>query len=116
MRYARAVVLIFILLMSAVFLTGCPPPVADASLQFYNDSSGNDVYAVYLKSVDSDDWGENLITREIRPGNSEIITDLYPGTYNIKVSYETPEGWCFSRVPSTELVLVSREAVEFHFL
>lgn len=115
MRYAITLTGMLAVFFSGILLSGCPPRVADASLQFYNDSVENIVYAVYLKPVDSDEWGTNLITGEILPGNSFVITDLYPGTYNIKSCFETPEGWNFSRIPSTELVLLSRDAVEYHF-
>lgn len=67
----------------AVLLTGCP---CDNKVEVQNDTFVP-VTEVYVKYRLSDDWGENRISGNISPGETENIGNLVPGRYDVLMVY-----------------------------
>ena len=116
MRYLAALAVSLALVFSGMVLTGCPPdPKANARLHVYNDSTDDFVRGIYLQRGGYDDWGDNLIAYEILPGESRTISNLYPGTYSIKITLRTTDGYYYGMIPGETFDLVADATREFHF-
>jgi hypothetical protein len=70
------------LLAAGALLAGCPP--CNNKLEVHN-SSLLPITGVYVRVQGSDDWGSNKIGDTIWPNETENITHLFPGCYEVRI-------------------------------
>jgi hypothetical protein len=75
-----SILLVFVTLASAAFAQ------TNRHNLYLNNHSGYDIYKVYLSLSDDIDWGPDLLDDDVlaSPG-SFTITDIVPGTYDLKL-------------------------------
>jgi hypothetical protein len=71
------------LVLSGTVLSGCP---CSNTLKVHNDTL-NPITEVYVRHQLQSDFGDNLISSSILPGETENVKQLVPGCYDVKVVY-----------------------------
>lgn len=64
----------------ATLVSGCG---GNVPVKMINDLGAWDIEEIYISPSADDDWGDNLITETLEPGD-EITNTVAPGTYDLK--------------------------------
>lgn len=108
------------------------PQAEGGSLDIVNDS-GETICFVYISTSDSEDWGPEQLGEDtiLEPGQTFTITDIPPGTYDIKAedcsgeimarNYEVKLGaadftWTIGGAATATLILENRSGVSLCYL
>jgi hypothetical protein len=86
------------------------PSAYSGSLKVVNNSSTRTITAIYVSPVTATTWGTNQITSSISPSGSMHFYDVVPGTYDIKVVWNSGSDSIYPSVNVSYLSLLTQGA------
>jgi hypothetical protein len=84
MKSGWVVIFLVTALMAGALLAGCPP--CSNRLELHNGTIFP-ITAVYVRMQGSNDWGNNEIGSNIWPAETDEVTHLFPGCYEVRIVY-----------------------------
>ncbi len=76
----KKIILLLTVALIATLVSSCGGKVP---VKMINDLGAWDIEEIYISPSADDDWGDNLITETLEPGD-EITNTVAPGTYDLK--------------------------------